>query len=132
MALLATPLTIGAATLLVALLLAALACLAEMATTGPGLWENVVGDKAFTMTQASMSAEDPRVELSREFFGAVIALLTDMPPPIQVGDTLSALAGCGKRLSEDCDTRFNNVLNFQGEPHAPALDDLTQTPDPSA
>jgi len=26
------------------------------------------------MTQMSMSAEDPRVELSREFFGAVIAL----------------------------------------------------------
>lgn len=56
------------------LLLAAIACIAEMATTGPGLWENVFGDKAFTMTQESMSAEDPRVELSREFFGAVIAL----------------------------------------------------------
>lgn len=57
------------------LVLAALACLAEMVATGPGLWENVFGDKSFTMTQASMSAEDPRVELSREFFGAVIALV---------------------------------------------------------
>lgn len=57
------------------LAVAALACLVEMATTGPGLYENVFGERSFTMTQASMSAEDPRVELSREFFGAVIALL---------------------------------------------------------
>ena len=56
------------------LLLVAIACLVEMATTGPGLYENVFGDKDFTMTQASMSAEDPRVELTREFFGALIAL----------------------------------------------------------
>jgi len=56
------------------LALAAVACLAEMARTGPGLFENVFGEKEFTMTQASMSASDPRVELSREFFGAVIAL----------------------------------------------------------
>ena len=27
------------------------------------------------MTQKSMTADDPRVELSREFFGAVIALI---------------------------------------------------------
>lgn len=56
------------------LVLAALACLVEMVRTGPGLYENVFGEKEFTMTQMSMSAEDPRVELSREFFGAVIAL----------------------------------------------------------
>ena len=56
------------------LLLVAVACVAEMAATGPGLYENVFGDRAFTMTQASMSAEDPRVELTREFFGALIAL----------------------------------------------------------
>lgn len=56
------------------LVLAALACLVEMVRTGPGLYENVFGEKQFTMTQMSMSAEDPRVELSREFFGAVIAL----------------------------------------------------------
>lgn len=57
------------------LLFSALACAAELATTGPGLYENLCGNKPFTMTQASMSATDPRVELSREFFGALIALL---------------------------------------------------------
>lgn len=56
------------------LVIAAVACLIEMVRTGPGLYENLVGEKEFTMTQMSMSAEDPRVELSREFFGAVIAL----------------------------------------------------------
>ena len=52
--------------------LAVLACFAEMYSSCPGLWENLFGDKPFTMTQVSMSADDPRVELTREFFGAVI------------------------------------------------------------
>ncbi len=56
------------------LILAALACLVEMVRTGPGLYDNLFGGESFTMTQTSMSAEEPRVELSREFFGAVIAL----------------------------------------------------------
>lgn len=56
------------------LIIGALACLIEMGRTGPGLYENIFGEKSFTMTQVSMSAEDPRVELSREFFGALIAL----------------------------------------------------------
>tara|TARA_R110002096_G_scaffold424205_1_gene631917 strand:+ start:3556 stop:4005 length:450 start_codon:yes stop_codon:yes gene_type:complete len=57
------------------LIAAAIGCLAEMVMTGPGLIENLFGEQDFTMTQVSMSAEDPRVELSREFFGALIALL---------------------------------------------------------
>lgn len=56
------------------LLLSIVACVLEMVMTGPGLIENLFGEKEFTMTQVSMSAEDPRVELTREFFGAVIAL----------------------------------------------------------
>lgn len=54
--------------------LAILACLIEMSLSGPGLWDNLFGEKPFSMTQTSMSADDPRVELTREFFGAVIAL----------------------------------------------------------
>ncbi|MDF1737599.1 MAG: transmembrane 220 family protein [Verrucomicrobiales bacterium] len=57
------------------LIIALIACVIEMATTGPGLVQNLFGEEDFTMTQVSMSAEDPRVELTREFFGAVIALL---------------------------------------------------------
>ena len=57
------------------LILAVIACLVEMAFCAPGLIENLTGDEEFNMTQVSMSAEDPRVELSREFFGALIALV---------------------------------------------------------
>jgi len=45
----------------------------QMLLTGPGLAQNLFGDDRFTMVQASMSAEDPRVEMTREFFGALIA-----------------------------------------------------------
>lgn len=47
---------------------------------------------------------------------------------VQVGDTYSVVAGCRKRLAEDCIAKFANVLNFGGEPHRPWLDDLTQSP----
>ncbi|MBM3974428.1 MAG: hypothetical protein FJ301_10050 [Planctomycetes bacterium] len=56
------------------LALAALASVIELATTAPGLIENLFGERDFTMMQESMSAEDPRVELTREFGGAAIAL----------------------------------------------------------
>lgn len=57
------------------LIAAALACVIEMAICVPGVIENFTSDKPFNMTQTSMSADDQRVELSREFFGALIALL---------------------------------------------------------
>jgi hypothetical protein len=49
-----------------------------------------------------------------------------------VGDTYSVHAGCRKRLAEDCLAKFDNVLNFQGEPHRPTVDDLTASPEPNA
>lgn len=55
-------------------IVAVIACLIEMGLSGPGLWNNLTGKETFTMTQTSMSAEDPRVELTREFFGALLAL----------------------------------------------------------
>ena len=59
-------------------------------------------------------------------------LAIPMAFPIQVGDTFSAIAGCRKRLDEDCRLKFDNVLNFQGEPHRPAVDDITASPEPNA
>ena len=57
------------------LLIGVIACVVQMAISGPGLYQNLFGSESFNMTQSSMSAKDPRVELSREFFGAVIAML---------------------------------------------------------
>ena len=57
------------------LLAGALACFVQMGRTDWGLWDNLFGEKEFTMMGTSMTSADPRVELSREFFGALIALL---------------------------------------------------------
>lgn len=48
---------------------------------------------------------------------------------IQVGDTYAARPGCRKRLAEDCVTKFDNVIEFNGEPHRPAVDDITKAPE---
>lgn len=48
---------------------------------------------------------------------------------VQIGDTYSVIAGCRKRLDEDCAAKFSNELNFQGEPHRPTVDDLTSAPE---
>jgi uncharacterized phage protein (TIGR02218 family) len=48
-----------------------------------------------------------------------------------VGNTYSVIAGCRKRLAEDCATKFSNVLNFQAEPHRPLTNDLTKPATPS-
>ena len=36
---------------------------------------------------------------------------------IQVGDRFNIVAGCQKRISEDCHTKFINTWNFGGFPH---------------
>lgn len=58
-----------------------------------------------------------------------ITLATPVVQDIQVGDTYSMVAGCRLRLIEDCKTKFNNVLNFGGEPHVPGQDKLTAPAD---
>lgn len=45
---------------------------------------------------------------------------------VQVGDTYTVHAGCKKRLEEDCRDKFDNVINFGGEPHRPGIDALTK------
>ena len=60
----------------------------------------------------------------RSFAGGVFTLQLPTTRNIQVGDTFTAIAGCRKRLMEDCKAKFGNVLNFRGEPHRPTLDSL--------
>lgn len=47
---------------------------------------------------------------------------------VSAGDTYIAIAGCRKRLEEDCLGKFDNVLNFQGEPHRRGLNNVIQRP----
>lgn len=57
------------------------------------------------------------------FESGVFTLQLGMVLPIKTGDTFTAIAGCRKRL-EDCRDKFDNVINFQGEPHRPTPDSL--------
>lgn len=43
-----------------------------------------------------------------------------------VGDGYTAVAGCDKAF-ETCVMRFNNALNFRGEPHVPGTDKMMET-----
>lgn len=44
-----------------------------------------------------------------------------------IGDTYIAIAGCRKRLEEDCRDKFDNVLRFFGEPHRVGMNNLTKS-----
>lgn len=59
------------------------------------------------------------------FTGGAFTLSLPMISAIANGHTFSVVAGCQKRLA-DCSGKFNNVLNFQGEPHLPGIDALTK------
>lgn len=72
------------------------------------------------------------------FASGVFTLSLAMPFPVLVGDTFTVTAGCQKRHERtssnpsgvsDCIDKFNNVLNFQGEPHLPGIDAITSLPD---
>jgi uncharacterized phage protein (TIGR02218 family) len=66
----------------------------------------------------------------KSFSGSPIGftLMLPMTRTIQVGDTYSAIPGCRKRFSADCITKFNNAVNFRGEPHVPGLDAIVKRP----
>ena len=78
-------------------------------------------DGIFTFTSGA------NIGLSGKIKTSTAGVLTMMLPFLQtplVGDAYSISAGCLKRLAEDCIAKFNNVLNFQGEPHLPGVDTL--------
>lgn len=91
-------------------------------TLGEGLVTWTSGDNAGTTHKVrthTATGGDPVT-------GGTVTLQLPCVLAIQVGDTFTAVAGCRKRLLEDCRDKFNNVLNFQGEPHRPSFDDLAK------
>ena len=58
----------------------------------------------------------------------VIELFTDMPFNIVIGDKLRIFAGCDKTFSI-CISKFDNAINFVGEPFVPGEDIFGQYPD---
>lgn len=62
----------------------------------------------------------------KTFIDNEINLVFPMPYNIQIGDGYTMQAGCDKTLST-CIGRYNNVVNFRGEPHVPGIDKMLQT-----
>lgn len=57
----------------------------------------------------------------KTFAPGVVTLAMTLPYPLTVGDTYSIVAGCD-RLFGTCKARYNNVVNFRGEPYIPGQD----------
>ena len=55
-----------------------------------------------------------------------ITFALPMPYTIAMGDSYSLTKGCDKTLAT-CFSRFNNVVNFRGEPLVPGLDRMLET-----
>lgn len=58
----------------------------------------------------------------QSFVSGEIALFEIPPFPVAIGDAFTAVAGCD-RTRGDC-IRYNNILNFQGEPDIVGIDKL--------
>lgn len=64
----------------------------------------------------------------KTFSGGEVLLQLPMPYDIAASDAFTIVAGCQKRLTEDCKTKFNNVVNFRGEPYVPGIDKTLRGP----
>ena len=60
----------------------------------------------------------------KSFLGGAFTLYLSMYYPILPGDTFTVYPGCKKRFIDDCTTKFNNAVNFRGEPHGPGNDQI--------
>lgn len=56
------------------------------------------------------------------FASGAFTLSASMPFNITAGDTFTVVSGCRKRLAEDCQARYSNVINFRGFPYVPLAD----------
>jgi len=59
---------------------------------------------------------------------ALLELFEPMKFPIAVADKFEAYSGCNKTV-DACRDKFDNVVNFRGEPFVPGNDQLFRTPD---
>lgn len=62
----------------------------------------------------------------RDFSNGRFSLFLPMPKPIAEGDAYTVIAGCDKNF-ETCVGKFDNAMNFRGEPHVPGTDKMLET-----
>jgi uncharacterized phage protein (TIGR02218 family) len=68
------------------------------------------------------------MEIKTHASGGNITLQEPMPYTVSVGDTYRIWAGCRKRYTEDCGTKFSNQVNYRGFPHLPGNDAILRGP----
>ena len=56
--------------------------------------------------------------------GGSIELQEPMPYAIAAADQATFFAGCLKRATEDCTTKFANIVRFRGFPKLPGQDQM--------
>lgn len=76
------------------------------------------------LTMTSGASEGLSMEV-KSYVPGQITLQLPFPFTVAAGDTYSLTAGCDRSFAT-CRDRFNNVLNFRGEPYVPGLDSLVQ------
>lgn len=59
--------------------------------------------------------------------GSSIELYLPVSESVNISDVFSVNAGCDKKI-ETCRDKFNNVINFRGEPHLPGEDLFLERP----
>lgn len=67
---------------------------------------------------------------SYELATDIVELFLPVGYDISVGELVSIYAGCGKGLETYCRARFDNVVNFRGEPFIPGTDQAAGYPNP--
>jgi uncharacterized phage protein (TIGR02218 family) len=83
------------------------------------------GNGLLTWTTGLNTGRTVRV---RSFTGGVFELEEDMVQGIAVDDEATIVSGCRGRFVEDCVAKFDNALNFGGQPHAPGPDKAMNPP----
>lgn len=58
--------------------------------------------------------------------GGRMILAMSMPYSVSIGDQYTMTKGCDKTLAT-CKSRYNNIINFRGEPHVPGMDRVMET-----
>ena len=66
------------------------------------------------------------MEVKDYVLGGNIALVLPLPYVVEVGDEFEIVAGCDKSFNT-CIDKFENAVNFHGEPHVPGMDAILQT-----
>ncbi len=90
--------------------------------------DDYFGEGLLTWTGGANAGYSEKI---KTYAADTFTLVRPAPFAVVAGDTYTAIAGCRKRLPEDCIGKFSNVLNFGGEAHLPGVDAMLRAPETS-